>query len=689
VSHQDHYRGLASLKRRQRRSIPFSVARDCSSTLNRRLHVESLEDRRMLAVITVNSDLDNTTPGDALVTLREAVIAANTDATTDLGDTGNGADTIDFAGSLNGGTILLDLGELGITESLSVDGTSLAGGLTINAQDLSRIFNITAGTGDFTFRKLTLTGGSASDEGGAIRSLTSGDLTIDQSTIDGNNTTANYSRGGGIRASGEVLLTDSTVSGNSTTSNGAGGGISASDNVTLTDSIVRDNTSGLGGGISVGGYFHDVFITNSTVTGNKALSFGGGAIYVDEGSATLTNSTLSDNYTNGDFGLGGGILAFGDVTLTESTVSGNSTTGESVDGGGIWAGAVTLTRSTVSGNSSTGTGGGFHAGGVVMLTQSTVTDNHANGAASVGGGIWNDNDTITIAGSIVAGNTAVGGNPDLLPGTGILTVNFSLIGTGITPDAGTSGDNVVTDDAVIGPLADNGGSTQTHAFLPGSPALDAGDPSIIFQADEFDQRGANFFRVADANCIAPEGIIDIGAYEAQFAPSADFDSDDDVDGFDFLAWQRGFGTTVGATKPDGNSDDDGDVDASDLAAWEETFGETTPPLMAAPVVTAASSLTSVQLSAVPTLASSVLADLALAVALDADAVGGSSPNEFEDHSAPQEYFAAEPSARSDIAAALNNSDSATMGKPRDDNQSAEASSPWEDALDEIFASLLQ
>ena len=43
------------------------------------------------------------------------------------------------------------------------------------------------------------------------------------------------------------------------------------------------------------------------------------------------------------------------------------------------------------------------------------------------------------------------------------------------------------------------------------------------------------------------------AYEAQAPPTADFDSDHDVDGTDFLAWQRGYGTTVGATRPGGNS----------------------------------------------------------------------------------------------------------------------------------------
>ena len=66
--------------------------------------------------------------------------------------------------------------------------------------------------------------------------------------------------------------------------------------------------------------------------------------------------------------------------------------------------------------------------------------------------------------------------------------------------------------------------------------------------------------------------VDIGAYEAQSIPSADFDADLDVDGADFLAWQRGFGVE-NAVRADGNSDDDVDVDASDLAAWMVSYRE--------------------------------------------------------------------------------------------------------------------
>ena len=66
--------------------------------------------------------------------------------------------------------------------------------------------------------------------------------------------------------------------------------------------------------------------------------------------------------------------------------------------------------------------------------------------------------------------------------------------------------------------------------------------------------------------------------------NADFDGDGDVDGADFLVWQRGQGTTgAGATRAAGNADGDTDVDAADLAIFKSQFGQTgLPPISAVP-----------------------------------------------------------------------------------------------------------
>ena len=59
-------------------------------------------------------------------------------------------------------------------------------------------------------------------------------------------------------------------------------------------------------------------------------------------------------------------------------------------------------------------------------------------------------------------------------------------------------------------------------------------------------------------------------------PNADFDSDGDVDGSDFLAWQRGFGSDAGsgnvAPQASGNANGDQAIDADDLTIWQEQFG---------------------------------------------------------------------------------------------------------------------
>jgi len=461
---------------------------------DRCLRVEPLEHRSMLSVVTVTNNLD-VNNGDTSsianliandggdgIALREAITAANL--------TG-GADTVNFDTSglfSTPQTFTLGGEQLMILESLTINGPGQQL-LTIDAEQASRIFNITATTGDFAIARMTLTGGKMiagglAGAGGAIRSITTGNLTIDQSTVTGNSTTASNANGGGIFSSGNVTLSHSTVSGNSTAgSNAFGGGIASSGDVTFISSTVSGNSSTCGSG---GGVFslRDVTLINSTVSDNSTAcvgAFGGGISSSRD--VTLTNSTVSGNSTAGSGSRGGGIASSRNVTLTHSTVSGNSTAGSNALGGGIASyGDVTLTNSTVSGNSSASSnadGGGIHSFGDVTLSHSTVANNRATDRNATGGGIWNDNNPIVFTNSIVAGNTAAGGMNDIDPGTGTFSVNFSLVGTAVTPDPGRSEDNLVTNNPLLGLLADNGGPTQTHAPLPGSLAIDTGSTGLV------------------------------------------------------------------------------------------------------------------------------------------------------------------------------------------------------------------
>ena len=412
---------------------------------SRSLRVESLEARRLLA-ITVDTPLDVVDAGDSFTSLREAIATAN--------GNGNGADTIDFDPAVfTGGAaslIRLTEGELEITETLTIDGSTAAGvAITGDAagddvvganfvtdvassfggvsgaaddrlDDNSRVLSFTAESGDLTLRSLTLTGGRAAG-----------------SSPNGND-------GGGVlfNSGGTFTLANSTVSGNTST---------------------RD-----GGGISAG--VGAITLISSTVSVNTTAENGGGIFTVD-GSVTLTSSTVSGNTS----GLGGGGIAtgVGRVTLTGSTVSGNTS---ERSGGGIRTGfltAVTLTSSTISGNVAAGPGGGFY---------------NAFNPPGLG--------TFTVVNSIIAGNADDGTAPDLLPiGDGFaLTINDSLVGdtsgSGIGGTTGTG--NLLNVDPLLAPLANNGGPTQTHALLSGSPAIDAGSSTSFF-----DQRGLPFARSFD------------------------------------------------------------------------------------------------------------------------------------------------------------------------------------------------
>src|SRR5262249_15367155 len=150
-------------------------------------------------------------------------------------------------------------------------------------------------------------------------------------------------------------------------------------------------------------------------------------------------------------GIGGGISAAGPVSLVRSTVSGNTAS----TGGGLAADAATLVNSTISGN----TGGGIVAGGTVELSNATITENR-------GGGVT--------AGSVVLRNTIVAGNAPADCVIGSTTGDaYNIDGDG---SCGLSGSDQPSVVPLLGPLADHGGPTFTHALLAGSPAIDMGNP---------------------------------------------------------------------------------------------------------------------------------------------------------------------------------------------------------------------
>jgi hypothetical protein len=216
----------------------------------------------------------------------------------------------------------------------------------------------------------------------------------------------------------------------------------------------------------------------------------------------VSNSTLSGNSANSSES-GGGIFNYqGTLEVSNSTLSGNS----APTAGGIYnAGTATVSNSTLSGNSATLFGGGIDNLGMLEVSNSTLSDN----SAPNGGGIQNGGGaTATLKNTIVAKSLSGGSC------SGIITNGGYNLDSDNTCFFGTNNNSLSGVDPMLGPLADNGGPTKTHALLAGSPAIDKGNS---FSATT-DQRGlvrpSNFVDIVNA----ADGS-DIGAFELQAPPT--------------------------------------------------------------------------------------------------------------------------------------------------------------------------
>jgi hypothetical protein len=427
--------------------------------------------------LVVNTRADTADFADMRTSLREAIASAASPFFP-------GADTITFDPAVFGtsSSITLDpgLGTLTLGSDLTIDGGSL--GITIRRANTSPNFGIVSVAPGVTATlcDLRLTGGAGFAGSGVTNQ---GDLTVDGSTIVGNITGTS---GGGILNFGELTVVGTTIAGN--TASLDGGGIGNFGTLTLSDSTVQGNSAGRSGGGLL----------------NAAAAATGGAA----ASADVTRVFFQGNSAAG----GGGISNGGTLVLARSTLAGNSAT--TVDGGGLDnQGSASIRNSTFSGDRAAGSGGAisFFSGGTPGASLSIVASTVAgNLASSLSGGIYSavpSGPPISMDSTIVANNrlTTTGSPPADLSGT-FLSSGYNVVGTGAgATGLGGVGDQVGTASAPIdprlGPLADNGGPTQTMALLNGSPALYAGDPTLIGTPD---QRGV---------VRPPWPGADVGAYQ--------------------------------------------------------------------------------------------------------------------------------------------------------------------------------
>ncbi|MCI0521964.1 MAG: CSLREA domain-containing protein [Chloroflexi bacterium] len=455
-------------------------------------------------------------------TLREAIIAANSDAPVDACQAGSGADVIllpagEYRLTLPGmGEDAAWTGDLDILASLEIRGAGRATTLVAAGLDdstgypVDRVFHILPNAGQARLEGLGVTGGtprspysddrgcgilnegglalvdsrvfanSGADEyagvGGGV--YNSGLLEVMNSAIEGN--AANI--GGGVYNLGELHIAASQIGGNIASEAETGGGLQNDGWAVITDTLIGGNYAAAGGAIGNSG---QLVMIGGQLAANGAR-FHGGAVK-NTGRFTLSVVSVVDNWSQ----RGGAILNEGTMTVTLATLSGN----DAADfGGAVWnAGELHLLNSTLSGNRGgdasigSGYGGALKNDGSAWLTNVTLYGN----SAGVGGGVHNLG-WLQVIQSIFAAN----------PG-GSCAGTLASAGGNFADDATCGGFNIFA-DLLLGPLQMNGGATPTHALLRGSPAMDAIPAAGC--ALSADQRGV----------ARPQGLgCDAGAFETE------------------------------------------------------------------------------------------------------------------------------------------------------------------------------
>src|SRR5690554_1122579 len=281
--------------------------------------------------------------------------------------------------------------------------------------------------------------------------------------------------------------------------------------VRMEDLTVRGGSASYGGGIYSAG---NLTLHRVAVVGNEGTLAGGGIM--NWGRLTIENSTVANNVADegSDRSSGGGIFNRGTLHALNVTISGNA----AGVGGGLATAvnveapiSTTLSSVTISGNEALARGGGV--------------DRDDEGAHQFG------ESNFYLESTLIAGNASQGTAPDCR-GT-FESFDFNLVGdatacsgfAGLNDQKGTSAAPL---DPLLAALANYGGPTETHALLPGSPAIDSGPLQILESCPATDQRGMPRAEDGDGN-----GFVhcDVGAYEAPelVTPQANLETELAVD----------------------------------------------------------------------------------------------------------------------------------------------------------------
>ena len=388
---------------------------------------------------------------------------------------------ITFAPALNNQFINVSNGQLEITGTgpTIIDASALPAGITISGNNASRVLRTGPGA-HVRLINLRLVDGSGLPSTGVLKN------------------------GGALLNEGTVILDRCTLAENAVSNTTRGGGLYNMGTATLTNCTIADNPNNLDNANSGGGIFNDaaghLTLTGCTVSNNRASSGGG---LENHGTAVLTGCTF---FANGSYTFGGGVANHGAAVFTLCTFADNvaENSGAAVSNDG----AATLIACTFSGNSVSYSRGGPRGGGIAHASVSPLS-------------------ALTLDHCLIAGNTAtdMGIGPDVFAASPV-TASWCLIGdgnnSGIFPSP-TNGNKVGGGSlpvipARLGPLGSNGGLTLTALPLPGSGAIDAGNPAVIPPPGSTDQRGGKRRRGASQDIGAVETVPDFSSVRLTLFP---------------------------------------------------------------------------------------------------------------------------------------------------------------------------
>jgi hypothetical protein len=290
--------------------------------------------------------------------------------------------------------------------------------------------------------------------------------------------------------------------------------------------VENGSTDSDGGAIRTADPDANTFIQNSTVASSQAGERGGGlaTLGAGPGGLLIARSEFVGNVAGDD---GGGVYRAAnlavDAQVQESLFDHNS----AAEGGGVYQegslsllNVATYRNTTFSGNTGTMGGGAVGLGVISTVADLRFVTFAGNSTPAPGGGGALNADgaaaqVVSMQGTVFAGNTANGvDNSCSAPMSVLFEDRHYNLESGNTCHLATGPPSfsLIDTDALLAPLADNGGETWTHGLYDTSPALDRipnTAPECGTPAQGIDQR----------NVSRPDGTAcDVGAFEGSVGP---------------------------------------------------------------------------------------------------------------------------------------------------------------------------